>query len=73
MTARQYYRSFFKRIVALNRNMRLPVRSGPDHDKHFTAVVKCDKNVIGEGEGHTKKAAQQAAAYNAILKIRQQK
>jgi len=47
--------------------------SGPDHDKHFTAIVKCDKNVIGEGEGHTKKAAQQAAAYNAILKIRQQK
>ena len=45
--------------------------SGPDHDKHFTAVVKCDGTVIGDGEGHTKKAAQQAAAYNAILKMRQ--
>ena len=44
--------------------------NGPDHDKHFTAVVKCDGTVIGEGEGHTKKAAQQSAAYNAILKKR---
>ncbi len=44
--------------------------SGPDHDKHFTAVVRCDGKLLGEGEGHTKKAAQQAAAYNAILKKR---
>ncbi len=41
--------------------------SGPDHDKHFTAIVKCGDRIIGTGEGHTKKAAQQAAAYNAII------
>ena len=45
--------------------------SGPDHDKHFTAVVKCDGTVIGDGEGHTKKVVKQKAAYDAILKMRQ--
>ena len=43
---------------------------GPDHDKHFTAVVKARDVVIGEGEGPNKKSAQQAAAYNAIIKIK---
>lgn len=44
--------------------------SGPDHDKHFTAVVRCGSRLLGEGEGHTKKSAQQAAAYNAIIKMK---
>ena len=46
--------------------------SGPDPNKHFTAIVKCGDAVIGEGEGATKKAAQQMAAYNAIKKIKQE-
>lgn len=44
--------------------------TGPDHDKCFTAVVKHNGAVIGEGTGHTKKIAQQAAAHNAILKLK---
>lgn len=39
---------------------------GPDHDKCFYVVLKIDEKVIAEGSGHTKKAAEQQAAYKAI-------
>ena len=39
---------------------------GPDHDKCFTVVVQVNGQVVGNGTGHTKKAAEQAAAYQAI-------
>ena len=40
--------------------------SGPDHDKNYEAVAKIDEQVIGRDSGHTKKAAEQQAAYNAL-------
>lgn len=40
--------------------------SGPDHDKNYESVAKIDEQVIGRGSGHTKKAAEQQAAYNAL-------
>ena len=43
---------------------------GPDHDKHFTVHVRMDGEVLGRGEGHTKKAAEQAAAYEAVLELK---
>ena len=43
--------------------------SGPDHNKSFTANVCLKGNVIGSGTGRTKKAAQQQAAYNALLSM----
>ena len=45
--------------------------AGPDHDKHFWVEVQMDETTIGAGEGHTKKAAEQEAAYQALLKIKQ--
>ncbi len=39
---------------------------GPDHNKCFGVNAIIDDKVIGYGEGRTKKAAQQAAAYDAI-------
>ena len=44
--------------------------SGPDHNKTFRVAVKIDDKVIGNGEGRTKKAAEQEAAYNAILEYK---
>lgn len=44
--------------------------SGPDHDKQFTVAVLVDGERISEGEGHTKKAAEQQAAYQALLLYR---
>ncbi len=43
--------------------------SGPDHNKSFTAAVYIGEECYGEGTGRTKKAAEQQAAYNAILKL----
>ena len=40
---------------------------GPDHNKHFIVEAKIGERSIGRGEGHTKKAAEQEAAYQALL------
>ena len=42
---------------------------GPDHDKHFEVQVCIRDQVLGKGSGHTKKAAEQAAAYEAIRSL----
>ena len=46
----------------------LTEESGPDHDKQFTVEVHINGVAAGKGTGHTKKAAEQAAAYQAIRK-----
>lgn len=43
---------------------------GPDHDKTFEVEVRVGGNVLGNGCGHTKKAAEQAAAYQALLLLK---
>ena len=40
--------------------------SGPDHDKKFEVEVHLNSNVIGRGEGRTKKHAEQEAAREAL-------
>lgn len=42
---------------------------GPDHDKEFTIEVLVNNEVWGIGVGHSKQAAQQAAASAALKKI----
>lgn len=49
---------------------KLLEETGPDHDKKFKEAVYIDDIEYGTGEGHTKKGAEQAAAYKAILKLR---
>ena len=44
--------------------------TGPDHDKTFTAEVKCDGKFLASGIGKTKKAAHMEAARKAIEKIK---
>ena len=44
--------------------------TGPDHNKSFTVEARIGERVIGSGSGHTKKAAEQEAAYRALLSIR---
>jgi ribonuclease III len=43
--------------------------SGPDHQKMFRAVVKVGARELGDGEGRSKKAAEQLAAEAAYLSI----
>lgn len=40
--------------------------SGPDHNKLFTVEVRLNSNVIGKGEGRSKKQAEQMAAKQAL-------
>ena len=49
---------------------RLVDQSGPDHDKSFIAEVYLDHCLLGTGQGHTKKNAEQAAAYEAVRQLR---
>ena len=48
----------------------LTKEEGPDHNKNFTVEARVNGKVMGQGSGHTKKAAEQAAAYQAIRVLR---
>lgn len=49
---------------------RLVDEKGPDHNKSFQVEVYIGTKCYGEGTGKSKKAAEQEAAYKAILKLR---
>jgi ribonuclease-3 len=51
--------------MALTPSYRIISDSGPDHAKTFVAQVVLNKEVLGQGEGHSKQAAEQAAAQAA--------
>ena len=63
------YKSALQEVLA-KQGMSSPdytVRStGPDHDKTFYAKVLVARRLLGEGEGRSKKAAEQAAASAAF-------
>lgn len=44
--------------------------SGPEHDKTFVVNAKCGDWFDVQANGHTKKAAQQKAAYEALLLLK---
>ena len=43
--------------------------SGPDHDKRFHVGVSLNGELVGEGEGSSKKRAEQDAAHNTLKKL----
>ena len=45
--------------------------SGPDHNKNFTVEVYIGAKSVGRGVGRTKKAAEQEAAYRALLAMKE--
>ena len=44
---------------------------GPDHNKSFCTAFRIGGRTYGEGEGRTKKASEQQAAYQAILRLQE--
>ena len=52
---------------------RLVGEEGPDHNKSFYVEVCVGEKIYGNGKGSSKKAAEQDAAYQAILKLREGK
>lgn len=53
-------------------NYRLLKEEGPDHDKSFVVEACINGKPVSQGIGRTKKAAEQQAAYQAILMLRKQ-
>ena len=51
---------------------RLMEEEGPDHDKSFRTAVCIGDEIYGTGTGHTKKRAEQEAAYHALLELKKQ-
>lgn len=49
---------------------RVTGESGPDHRKEFTVSVFLNGETVGSGKGWTKKEAEQAAAGNALEKLK---
>ena len=45
--------------------------AGPEHNKTFSVEVMMDAVMIGKGSGRTKKAAEQQAAYQALMMLRE--
>ena len=64
------YKTELQEIIQRNKEEKLTYvltgETGPDHDKCFTVEVHLNSNVIGTGEGHSKKNAEQAAARKAL-------
>ena len=44
--------------------------AGPAHDRRFEVAARLDSDVIGTGEGRSKKAAEQAAAAEALERLK---
>ena len=51
---------------------RVVREEGPDHNKQFVVEAMLEDKVLGEGKGSTKKAAEQEAAYQVILKLKKE-
>jgi ribonuclease-3 len=49
---------------------RIRSEYGPDHSKHFMVEVMVGRRTLGEGRGHNKKEAEQAAARSALENVK---
>ena len=67
------YKSILLEHVQKHKKGRLIYRTkneeGPDHQKKFTIEVLLDQQVLGEGEGNSKKQAQQDAARASLEQL----
>ena len=64
------YKTILQEIIQQNPEEKLVYKlvgeKGPDHDKRFLVDVMLNSNVIGRGEGRSKKNAEQMAAKEAL-------
>lgn len=67
------YKTMLQELVQREKNQVLHYeligQSGPDHDKVFTVEVQRNGQVVGSGQGHSKKKAEQAAAQQAVASL----
>ena len=55
-----------QRLYRVPPTYRLVRESGPSHDKYFETEIRVDGHLVGEGEGRSKKQAEQEAARRAL-------
>ncbi|MCD7872083.1 MAG: ribonuclease III [Clostridiales bacterium] len=64
------YKTLLQEVIQQNHgealNYVITGESGPDHDKRFEVEVHLNSNVIGKGNGKSKKQAEQEAAKEAL-------
>lgn len=69
-TVTKDYKTKLQEVIQKNKGEKLSYEivseSGPDHDKNFVCKVFLNTNCIGEGEGSSKKHAEQMAAKKAL-------
>ena len=69
-TAEDDYKTRLQEVIQQNPEEKLSYQveseSGPDHDKKFVVAVYLNSNCMGRGSGHSKKAAEQHAAREAL-------
>lgn len=69
------YKTMLQELVQREKNQVLKYcmisESGPDHDKQFRVIVLLNDRIIGDGEGRSKKRAEQAAAEKGIAALTQ--
>ena len=67
------YKTKLQELVQQKKNQVLSYtltgESGPDHDKHFIVAVSLNGGMVGQGEGRSKKRAEQEAARAAIRNL----
>ena len=59
----EYYAKFGKKVTYTDEAF------GPDHDKSFKSYVFLNEDIIGSGEGKSKKSSQQEAAKDALNQL----
>ena len=64
------YKTILQEIIQQNPEEKLVYKlvgeKGPDHDKRFVVEVLLNSNVIGKGQGRSKKTAEQMASKEAL-------
>ncbi len=69
-TAFRDYKTLLQELIQKNSDDRIEYiivkESGPDHNKDFYVEIRHGNNVIGKGEGKSKKQAEQNAAKSAL-------
>lgn len=67
------YKSYLQEELQKNGEVQISytiiAERGPDHQKEFTVEVAADGHILGQGEGTSRKRAEQAAAKEALASL----
>ncbi len=63
---KSYIQEIMQKVDGVTPVYKLIDEEGPDHDKIFTLGIYCEDNLVSQGKGTSKQAAQQEAAKKAI-------